>query len=744
MVTDASIVEQGPILKLEQAQPISQIVLPKELSTRVRGWIKDRIDRVRKSEGNEARETITQLAEDPMVNLLDVDEKRENVEPKEGNQQREGQTVNEGGLQKDKQAEKLRKPTPEVIDNLYILPSIKDLSERAQQIARRDIEAVQANFQEVDDLLLGKGANSQDFISEAEKALQKAVKLAQCHSVILSRDKEHHLGVGHILVSSQPEPIEIKEETAWVTEELRQATNELIMSARGLAFQLLKLIPAELKGLKATAEAIFKYNHTEDYSVIQSEEANKALSKIGKTDLLLYHGCYTDAFLDMLEDKALLSRKKQLETPKGVARFSTKEGKSARQEMDQVAFSVTEPNWGYTREPPADGDTRHLGLPEDIWIIADGGYLLKEKEHRFFYTDGIHAFGKNPEEGFSMEFSDNPMCLMMTLKRYEVIRQRVTNDTRFSGTRDEVLSFLERKTVLIPEESIPREKTQWELGVEKEEEIKKRIISTSPDYEVSRKWGFVLPSGELGDDQSGGKIMTYSYHSKPEAFPSTLHAIPFGKELLDLREYLREIDDASDWHDFLPAEKALLQQLIGRRVQFLKTLDAIRKPKRILHVGPGADRLPGKVFGKERTVNIAIDKREFVRHQGFTNIEADVADLSAVPGAFDMIYLHGLDPEIFKRGLEQMIGKLNSGGLLAFDYEDYPIEPMEKNLLPSFEKIGERLSRLDLPERFNDIADQVESERLAVLADAAKKSGKRKRTNLLSVQQCFRVFVKKG
>lgn len=632
---------------------------------------------------------------------------------------------------------------PEVIDNLYILPSVKDLPERAQQIARLDIEAVQANSQEIDDLLWSKEASSSDFSSKAGETLQKGAKLAQCRSVILSRGKEHHLGVGHVFVSPKPEPIEIKEETAWITEELRQATNKLLESARTLALKLLAST-TNLKGLRAKAEAILEFNHTEDYSVIQSEEANKAFNNIVKTDLLFFHGTYTEPFLDMLEDNALLSRKKQGETPRGEARFSTWGRKSIKQELFQVYFSVNEPDWRYTREPPAEGDTRYLSPPEDIWVVADGGYLLKERECRFYYTDGIHIYGKDPEEGFAMIFSDNPMCFMMTPRRYNALRQRITNDQRFSETKDEVLDFLERKTVLIPEESIPREKAQWELGIETEDEIKKRISDTNPDYDVTKDWGFIIPSGELGDDESGSRVMTYFWYSKPEAFPSTMHVIPFENELLDLRRYLREISIASDWHDFLPAEKATLQKLVGRRVQFLKTLDTIKKPERILHVGPGSDRLPGKVFGEDRIVNIGIDEREFVAHQGFTNIKADVVDLSPVPGTFDMIYLHDMDPKVIERGLIQMIDKLNRGGLLVFDYDDYPIESVQRRILPTIEKIGERLSKLDLPEQFNDIADEAESEHLAVLANAAKNRGERKRANLVPVQQCFRVFVKEG
>jgi len=137
--------------------------------------------------------------------------------------------------------------------------------------------------------------------------------------------------------------------------------------------------------------------------------------------------------------------------------------------------------------------------------------------NRFFYTDGIHIFGQEPDEGFELSFLENPTCFMMTAERYESVKQRIVKNPRFAERVDKVLELLGKKVIVISEKSIPREKTQWELPNEIEAQVKKRIIESSPDYQDKKDSGFILPSGELGEDQSGAKVMTYVWHPKPNA-----------------------------------------------------------------------------------------------------------------------------------------------------------------------------------------------------------------------------------
>lgn len=622
-----------------------------------------------------------------------------------------------------KTAEKLLKiQTHEVIDRLYGLPRIEDLPQAAQIIAKDDVALVNKDLEEA--YRITDDTSSPSFQYQAAKFLESANLYSTVP--IRGRLKEHlTFGIGKVFSTSSPTQIEMKEDEVWITEDLINATRTLRVWASQIARALRD--KTELSGLRSVADRVIKESCYEDVTIESIENKNEAFSKIGKEDLLFYHGTYTDAFLDMLETKGLSSRKKQIEI-RSKARFSTAEGKRQNQEMEQVAFSVNEPNWGYTRQPPENGDTHFLGPPEDIWVITDGGWLLKNQGSNFFYTDGIHLFNSNIDEGFELSFTDNPSCFMMTQERYNIIKQRLTTDKRFSP---ETLSFFESKAIIIPSESIPRAKTQWELDQIIQQKIKEKIVSSSLPYDLQPDSGFFAPSGKLGQDQSGRETMTYCWVSNS--------SIP---HIDDTRQQLRRTTQGAElWNRFIPDEKKMYQALIDRRVNFLKTVKESRQPEKILYIGCGFDRLPAEVFGKDKVTNVSLEDYYFAAHQGMKNIQADIANLSSVNGSYDIVYTHGMDPDLIQKNLSQLLEKLDSNGALVFDYDGWYPEYLSDKIIPTMNAISKSLPPVILDDQFADVMDIEESKRIqeAVLAKGISKYG----SPVPYVQQCFRVFARK-
>lgn len=618
----------------------------------------------------------------------------------------------------------------EVIEDLYHLPRIKDLPALIQEQARRDLASVQENIEALDGLNNRPGVGSSFDQRAFQLLINKPVPL-YAESVVRSTKKDHSLGVAKALKLLSPTFFEVGEESTWITQELVGATNKLRTDAQEVARNARDV--TKLPGIKARMDAIVKMPKYEDRAIEKQESANEAIGELRATDLLFYHGTHTDPFLEMLRGNSLLSRRKQLEQ-NGSARFSTSEQKRESQELGQVVFAVDEPNWGYTRQPGEGGDSRFLKIPDDIWVVTDGGELIKNKEVRFFYTDGVHVFNENPDEGFALNFEADPMCFLMTPERYAVLRTIVLQDETLG---ERALEVLDRKVVLIPQDQINREQTSWQLDEDIKSKVKEKIKSSSPTYQIERQEGCIVPSGSFGEAQDGEKQMTYSWINRGE-IPQTVYEVSKLGLVKDLNKFIRKSGAVNyDWDTLLPEEKLLIQELVARRVKFLEWVKEDKNNPRVMYIGCGFDKLPSEVFGQANMVNVSLEDYYFNAHLGEQNIQADVADLQNINEAFEVIYMHVPAVDVVNRGLVEMIRKLKPGGYLVFDYDEIPLN---KNTRDMLSKTGDLLYPVSLPDGYEDMDNQKRSGEIHQLAEKLKKGS----YPYICATQTFRVFKKKA
>jgi hypothetical protein len=226
-------------------------------------------------------------------------------------------------------------------------------------------------------------------------------------------------------------------------------------------------------------------------------------------DKLVYHGLSRDALIDVLASGGLKCRAKQIDAV-GEARFNTVKSKISDQEMYNTSFS-NQPDRGYTGNMDANVNPYLSWVePQDVWVVTDLGKMVKDGQ-RFFYSDGWQMMGKKDNGGFSLSIDNDPFVIVTTQESYQIIKTSISlNKNQDVKNR---LQFFEEHAVIISETIFPQdqEKLQFDMPKDKEEEIRQKLKNSYPSVSLTDRKGYIVPSGELCDDQGGYEVMSYCW-----------------------------------------------------------------------------------------------------------------------------------------------------------------------------------------------------------------------------------------
>jgi len=388
-----------------------------------------------------------------------------------------------------------------------VFPSIQVFPEKVQHIVREDLEETAQAINELQALIqTGVNPNSAGSLEKMKSYLKF------CNPVIFFQTTNH--GEQYQKAWNDGKTV-VEPFYPWITIEqlaLIQCAS-LLFKKIGEVYQQSELYK-QSEGFRANVDHLFSVSpevRGDIVDTVRGVEKRIAASDVG--DHPIYHGTSREAFLDMLETRSLLCGHKQ-ERVKGKRRFNTKVGKKVDQELFNISFS-NDPNRRYTGEEDAVANPYMAVIhPEDTWIVSDLYTQIKSGQ-RFFYSDGWQLHGVD-EQGYELSFDNDPSCFLMTQTQLEYYLKRIQSEERFSNS--DISTWLIDKTVIIPEDILPLPKDyteSWEFKVPEEALVQIREkLTESSQKELSKEKGYVVPSGEMFDDQAGTKISSYIWVNK--------------------------------------------------------------------------------------------------------------------------------------------------------------------------------------------------------------------------------------
>ncbi len=378
-------------------------------------------------------------------------------------------------------------------------PSLERLSPKAQEYAKRDLDKLTENLKALRKL---SNTSTLDYstIGKIESLVgDNPVLVDKNHDVLFQKawapTGEQELPSAPFFITAEYEALRLKilSETERVISKVDPYDKYSQSST--------EINRARLKALEDTSP---------DSSLrIKVDAANKKIAELDFGEWPIYHGLGIESLLDVLDSDSLLCRSKQINS-RGKARLNTSRGKRTDQEMFNVSFSNI-PDRGYTDTFKYGNSDIAFVTPDDIWVVSDLGSLIKGGE-RFFYTDGWQMMGKKDQDGFKLSFSEDPFVLLVTEEALTKIKNRIATDMRFADK--DMDGWIDNHVVIIPNFPSKTGDLNFNMDESVKHKIKQKFQENNPNQKLPKNNGYLVPSGELFDDQGGKKVMSFCWIEK--------------------------------------------------------------------------------------------------------------------------------------------------------------------------------------------------------------------------------------